>query len=173
MMIQFVQLTEPNLNVLKTLNQWENDPALMGLTHPVQSEAELRKPKNVSINDLANRLTYETIYLIYTDDQLIGEMNYIIDPSHLYKKEPKTAWIGIVIGEHKEQSKGIGYAAMNYLEKQIKTNNIKRIELGVFAFNKRAHRLYQKLGYREIGRIEDFTWWQGKMWPDIRMEKYL
>jgi hypothetical protein len=29
------------------------------------------------------------------------------------------------------------------------------------------------MGYREIGRIDDFTYWQGKMWQDIRMEKYL
>jgi hypothetical protein len=32
---------------------------------------------------------------------------------------------------------------------------------------------YQKAGYREIGRIPDFTYWNDKMWQDIRMEKYL
>jgi hypothetical protein len=35
-----------------------------------------------------------------------------------------------------------------------------------------AHKLYQKAGYVEIGRIPDFTFWQDKMWEDIRMEKY-
>ncbi|WP_342710115.1 GNAT family protein [Lentibacillus persicus] len=48
-----------------------------------------------------------------------------------------------------------------------------RIELGVFEFNKPAYKLYQKLGYREIGRIHQFTYWQGSMWSDIRMEKYV
>lgn len=48
-----------------------------------------------------------------------------------------------------------------------------RIELGVFEFNTNALKLYQKLGYKEINRTEDFTYWNGKMWHDIRMEKYL
>ena len=30
-----------------------------------------------------------------------------------------------------------------------------------------------KMGYKEIGRIDDFTYWDGKMWTDIRMEKIL
>ena len=36
-----------------------------------------------------------------------------------------------------------------------------------------AIQLYQKLGYREFARISNFTYWDGKMWQDIRMEKYL
>ncbi|WP_100402900.1 GNAT family N-acetyltransferase [Bacillus sp. FJAT-42315] len=55
----------------------------------------------------------------------------------------------------------------------VKKQGIKRIELGVFEFNKQAQKLYQKLGYKEIGRIENFTYWQGEMWTDIRMEKYV
>ena len=47
------------------------------------------------------------------------------------------------------------------------------MELGVFEFNTRALKLYQKLGYTEIARIDAFTYWEGKMWQDIRMEKYL
>ena len=62
---------------------------------------------------------------------------------------------------------------MEYLEEQIKLHRLKRIELGVFEFNKPAIRLYEKAGYKEFARIENFTYWQGKMWQDIRMEKYL
>lgn len=62
---------------------------------------------------------------------------------------------------------------MQYLEEQIKEQGIKRIELGVFEFNKPAQSLYQKLGYKEISYIENFTFREGKMWSDIRMEKYL
>jgi len=50
---------------------------------------------------------------------------------------------------------------------------LKRIELDVFEFNTQAIKLYRKLGYKEIARIPDFTYWQGKVWQDIRMEKYL
>jgi RimJ/RimL family protein N-acetyltransferase len=62
---------------------------------------------------------------------------------------------------------------VRYLEDQIREAGCRRIELGVFEFNQRACRLYRKLGYREIGRIDDFTYWKGTMWQDIRMEKYL
>jgi len=62
---------------------------------------------------------------------------------------------------------------MRYLEEQIRDNGLHRIELGVFEFNLPAIKLYQKMGYQEISRIDDFTYWQGKMCQDIRMEKYL
>ena len=83
-----------------------------------------------------------------------------------------TAWISITIGEEIARGKGIGYQALQYLEQEIRKQGLKRIELGVFEFNTAAIKLYQRAGYREIGRIPDFTYWQGKMWQDIRMEKY-
>ena len=58
-------------------------------------------------------------------------------------------------------------------EEEIRKAGCKRIELGVFEFNEPAKKLYQKMGYAEIGRIPNFTFWQGKMWTDIRMEKYI
>lgn len=62
---------------------------------------------------------------------------------------------------------------MQYLEEQIKRHGLKRIELGVFEFNINVRKLYQKLAYLEIGRIDNFTYWQDRMWQDIRMEKYI
>ena len=100
-------------------------------------------------------------------------MDYRVDPGYLYKNEPGTAWIGILIGEAAARGRGIGAPAIQYLEEQIEVQGCRRIELGVFEFNTNAHKLYQKLGYREIARIQDFTYWDGKMWQDIRMEKYV
>ena len=100
-------------------------------------------------------------------------MNYQIDPDFLFKREAGTAWVGIVIGETSARGKGIGTQTMQHLEEQIQAKGLKRIELGVFEFNRSAIKLYKKLGYKEIGRIDDFTYWQGRMWQDIRMEKYL
>jgi RimJ/RimL family protein N-acetyltransferase len=100
-------------------------------------------------------------------------MGYQVDPEHLYKKEPGTAWIGITIGEENGRGKGIGVLALQHLEEQIKVKGLKRMELGVFEFNTNAIKLYKKLGFREFARLEDFTYRDGKMWQDIRMEKYL
>jgi RimJ/RimL family protein N-acetyltransferase len=154
-------------------NRWENDPTLIPLTRPNQNKSELERQRIITLDNLTQRLEDLHIYLIYLDDQLIGEMNYMVDPSHLYNKEPGTAWIGITIGEPEGRGKGVGNVAIQYLEEQIKKVGLKRIELGVFEFNIQAQKLYQKLDYKEIGHIEDFTYWQDKLWSDIRMEKYL
>ncbi|WP_342429768.1 GNAT family N-acetyltransferase [Neobacillus sp. FSL H8-0543] len=173
MKIHFSHLTKPTSTIVDMFNQWENDPALIPLTRPNQNMEDLEHQWEMTLDDLTKRLEHNQTYLIYLDDQLVGEMNYMVDPSHLYKKEQGTAWIGITIGEPEGRGKGIGFVAIQYLEEQIKQQGLKRIELGVFEFNIQAQKLYKKLGYQEIGRIKDFTYWQDKMWNDIRMEKYL
>jgi RimJ/RimL family protein N-acetyltransferase len=173
MNIEFKKLTEPSTHTASAFERWENDPALIALIRPNQDQAALDVRETVTVKDLEERLEHNQIYLIYQDGQLIGSMDFQIDPRHVLKKEAGTAWIGIVIGEEAGRGKGIGVPAIQYLEGQIKAQGLKRIELGVFEFNTHALRLYQKLGYREFARIDDFTYWDGKMWQDIRMEKYL
>ncbi|MDF2855188.1 MAG: family N-acetyltransferase [Neobacillus sp.] len=173
MNIQFIHLTEPNSTIVEAFNRWDNDPTLIPLTRPNRNKEELEHQENITLDELRKRLEHHHIYLIYLDNQLVGEMNYMVDPSHLYKHEQGTAWIGITIGESEGRGKGIGYLAIQYLEEQIKQQGLNRIELGVFEFNTQAQKLYKKLDYKEIGRIKDFTYWQDKMWFDIRMEKYV
>lgn len=173
MEINFIKLINPTPEIAAAFNKWENDPSLTALIRPNPSEEALHKKRSITEEELIKRLEHHHIYLIYFNGQLIGEMDYQIDPKHLHKKEPGTAWIGILIGEETGRSKGIGFQAMQYLEEQIKQHGWKRIELAVFEFNKIGIKLYQKLGYKEFGRINDFTFWQGKMWQDIRMEKYI
>ncbi|GGJ91277.1 hypothetical protein GCM10007063_12370 [Lentibacillus kapialis] len=169
----FIKLTEPTSSVADAFNRWENDATLIPKTRPNKNKSALEHRSIVTLDHLMQRLENHHIYLIYLDEQLIGEMNYMVDPGHLYKKEPGTAWISITIGEPEGRGKGIGYAAIQYLEGQIKAQGFQRIELGVFAFNTQAQKLYQRLGYKEVGRIENFTYWQDRWWSDIRMEKNL
>ncbi|WEG10899.1 GNAT family N-acetyltransferase [Pullulanibacillus sp. KACC 23026] len=172
MSISFKKLIEPDSDLASVISQWENDPSIIPLTRPNQNQEELDHREEVTVEELMKRMEHHQIYLIYLDDQLVGEMNYMVDPSHLYKKETGTAWIGITIGEPVGRGKGVGYKAIQFLENEIKKQGLNRIELGVFEFNQTAHKLYSKMGYKEIGRIDQFTYWQGKMWTDIRMEKY-
>ncbi|MFD1021000.1 GNAT family N-acetyltransferase [Thalassobacillus hwangdonensis] len=173
MKLTFNKLTAPHPEAVEAINRWENDPALIPMTRPHKDEEALNSRAEVTAEEIVERLSNHDIYLIYLDDKLVGEMNYMIDPGHLYKKEPGTAWIGITIGESDGRGKGIGYKAITFLEKEICEQGLKRIELGVFAFNEQAYRLYERMGYEEIGRIKEFTYWDGKMWEDIRMEKLL
>lgn len=171
--IQFQKLIKPNAEIVEYLNKWENDPTLIPLIRPNKDKADLERRQILTIQDLEKRLEHHYTYLISLSNRLIGEMDYQVDPPYLYRKEAGTAWVGIIIGEETGRGKGIGYLALEYLEHELKSQGLKRIELGVFEFNTKAIKLYQRLGYKEIGRINDFTYWKSKMWQDIRMEKYI
>ncbi|MDQ0483976.1 GNAT family N-acetyltransferase [Guptibacillus hwajinpoensis] len=173
MTIDFIQLTKPTSLFVEVMSRWENDESLIPLIRPNQNREELEKRQTITLEGIKERLEYLQIYQIFMNNKLIGEMNYMVDPPHLFKKENGTAWIGITIGEPEARGKGVGSQALGFLEKEIKNQGFHRIELGVFEFNTKAHELYQKLGYKEIARLEDFTYWQGRMWSDIRMEKYI
>ena len=62
---------------------------------------------------------------------------------------------------------------MEFFEKESIKLGLIRAELGTFEFNSRAHAFYKKLGYDEIGRVKNFTYYRNRFWDDIRMEKML
>lgn len=173
MNIDFVKFTKPTAEIAAAFNNWENDPMLIPLIRPNPNAEALLRRDSISVEELDERIIHNHIYLIYLQEQLVGAMDYQIDPVHLHKRVDGTAWIGIIIGEELGRGKGVGAYALQYLEQEIKLQGLKRMELGVFEFNTRALKLYQNLGYTEIVRIDAFTYWEGKMWQDIRMEKYL
>lgn len=173
MTITIQKLTDPTPEIAAVLEGWSNDPALVPFIRPSKDRQALEKKVSVTVETLQERLVHQTIYLITWDDKLVGEMNFMVDPSHLHQKVPDTAWIGILIGDEEARGRGIGTRAMQHLEDEIRDAGLRRIELGVFEFNRGALQLYRKLGYQEIGRIPDFTYWQGRLWEDIRMEKWL
>jgi len=174
MRISFRELIVPTAEIAMHINDWANDREIVHLMRPSFSKEELESKTSVTIETLLKRIAYGyIIYLIYADEQLVGEMNYIVDPPQLMKHESGSAWLGIGIGAAHARGKGIGALAMQYLETQIRVQGLARMELGVFEYNASAIKLYTKIGFREIGRIESFTYWNGKMWTDIRMEKRL
>lgn len=171
--IQLVPLLEASDDIVETFNRWNNDPKIVHLIRPARSEAELTAEQRMTVADLTNRLHTHDIFLIYADDKLVGEVNVMYDANHLYVQEPGSAWLGLVIGEASARGKGVGSEALHLLEERLRRQGTPRIELGVFGFNEAAHHLYKKLGYEEIAHIHAFTYWDGRFWPDIRMEKRL
>lgn len=171
--LEFRKLTQSTEEIAEAFNKWENDPQVAHLIRVHQDQASVDKVITITIKDLDEWLGRKQIYLIYLQGQLVGEVEFQVDPKHLYKKDISTAWIGILIGEEIARGKGIGYRALEYVEREIKALGLQRMELGVFEFNTNAIKLYQRIGYQEIGRIPNFTFWQGRLWADIRMEKLI
>jgi RimJ/RimL family protein N-acetyltransferase len=64
----------------------------------------------------------------------------------------RNAWVGVGIGDPDYRSQGYGTEAMNLLLKfAFRGQNLHRVNLGVFAFNKRAIRCYEKSGFKYEG----------------------
>ena len=83
----------------------------------------------------------------------------------------RNAMIGIFFGEKDCWGKGYGQEAMRLLlDFGFNLLNLHNIMLGVFAFNERAIRSYQSLGFHEIGRRREARWIGGKAYDVIFMD---
>ncbi|QHT46273.1 GNAT family N-acetyltransferase [Bacillus sp. SB49] len=173
MKLEFRKITAFDETMVAAYNRWENDRTISALARPHKNQASFEKERLQTVDTLTKRLEDHEMYAIMLDGVLVGEMNFMIDPEHLFRKEKGSGWIGITIGEAGARGKGIGAKAILFMEEEMKKMGLKRVELGVFEFNESAHRLYSRLGYKEIAREEGFTYYDGRMWADIRMEKPL
>ena len=97
--------------------------------------------------------------LMETKGKIIGEGNMTAgvapiraDGQPLF---PFTGVLGIkVIGEYRRR--GLGTEMMFLLEEEARKLGLRRIYLHVWALNDAARYLYQKVGYREVGRVPDW-----------------
>ncbi len=81
----------------------------------------------------------------------IGELNY-----SGWRKRDQLCEFGIKICEASEQGLGYGQDALyHFIDYLFRTLNLNKIELTSMIDNKRAHNLYRKLGFKEIGIIRD------------------
>jgi RimJ/RimL family protein N-acetyltransferase len=78
--------------------------------------------------------------------------------------------IGIFIGNREYWNKGYGTDAMNTLVRFIFNEmNINKIKLGVYSFNERAKRCYEKCGFKTEGVLRKEIYREGKYHDAIVM----
>jgi ribosomal protein S18 acetylase RimI-like enzyme len=100
--------------------------------------------------ELKNWISYEIdnsnlkILGYFKEDKLIGFLSYKI-----VQKVTKYLWIDEFEIAKDERRKGYGTELLEEVKKIARKENVKRIELNVYDFNKDAIRLYKKLGYTE------------------------
>ncbi len=162
--------------VVARRNKWENDVEIQHFTTPNFKEEPLpyRTLETTYIESIL-RLEESRLYdyLVFDDDELIGECSIMIDPSQLERKTEGSGWVGLVIGEAAARGRGLGREIMEFLEYECRNLGLSRIELGVFEFNKNAIKLYEKMGYKRFVELDNFTFYDGKWYKDIRLEKLL
>ncbi len=170
-LIQFEIMPE---EVLDALYIWENEWTIRHLHHVLKSREEY-ETFLITRDEIALRMlaVASNHLILFEGKNPIGFLSIAVDPDHLYKTIANTCWPGIVIGETAARGKGYGKQTMQWLEEHALNIGCNRIELGVFEHNLPAQRLYQSIGYDRIGSIPEFTWHDGMMHSDIRMEKWL
>lgn len=175
MNIRIERLNPNDWTQLQAVAKWDCDRELYHLVTPIRDkEAALRYPaKEEVLKKYQDPLFSKKIYVIWDDQKPIGHLSIQIDPPHLLKKVKQTSWLGLIIGEREYWGTGAARSAMSLFEQKSVQLQFNRVELGVFEFNDRAQRFYKNLGYREIGRIKNFTYYDGCYWDDVRMEKVL
>lgn len=104
--------------------------------------------------------------ILKSSEMLIGNCSlFNINPVH------RTAEVGIFIGDEKHRGQGYGAEALELLLAYgFKILNLNNIMLKVFAFNQRAIRSYEKVGFRIFGRRSQAYYLNGKYYDVIMME---
>ena len=99
------------------------------------------------------------------EDALIGELSL-----EVVNWTGRDAFVAIGIGETAYWSKGYGTDSMNVLLRFAFTEvNLKRVSLGVFAYNPRAIRSYEKVGFRHEGQLRQLLNKEGRRWNNLYM----
>ena len=99
------------------------------------------------------------------EDKLIGELELDV-----VNWPGRDAFVGLGIGETEYWSKGYGTDVMNVLLRFAFTEiNLRRVSLGVFEYNPRAIRSYEKAGFRHEGRLRSLLNREGRRWDNLFM----
>ena len=138
-------LSPMDVNDAEKYSEWLNDLEItsnLSMYHcniSVQGEKELleklSKEHNYSIIDIGQ-------------NELIGSCGFM-DIDHLNQ----TAEIGIFIGNKNYWNKGYGTEALQLLLDYVfKALNLRNVILKVYSFNENAKRVYEKIGFKIIGK---------------------
>jgi len=160
-------LSPIDVNDAETYTRWLNDLeitenlTLAAAVIPLEGEKEL-------LQKLAAGSTTQQDYAIINaeNDTLIGNAG-LININHLHK----TAEAGIFIGDKSCWGKGFGTEALSLLIDYAYTVlNLHNIFLKTYAFNKRAIRCYEKIGFKKIGEIREAHVYGGKAHNIVLMD---
>jgi RimJ/RimL family protein N-acetyltransferase len=132
--------------------QWEND---LEVALPLGDEAYLLASAEKGRENILEVLKQGWNVFGIVDlatETLIGR-SMLFNINHVDRR----AMFGIMIGEKDFWGQGYGQEATCLtLDYAFNLINLNSVSLGVFAFNKRAIRAYQKAGFKEIGRQRQF-----------------
>lgn len=148
---ELVRLTSENADTIgKSFSRWyRNSEYYRLLDSDFSLMRSSKKIKEYVEEDMEKELSNECFFEIRTldKDQLIGFVGLNdIQWNH------GDCWVGIGIGEKEYWGKGYGTDAMRIALRYVFNElNLHRVSLGVFEYNRRAIRSYEKSGFKMEG----------------------
>jgi RimJ/RimL family protein N-acetyltransferase len=128
--------------------RWDND---LQVAMPLGGEAYTLYPvekERQILRDIIDKQSPVFNIVLTAGDKLIGRCMLLqVDQVN------RTAMLGMAIGEKQHWSRGYGIEATKLLlDYAFNLLNLNSVMIGVFSFNKRAIRCYEKAGFKEIAR---------------------
>ncbi len=118
------------------------------------------------LNSQLSSGAYQFAIVRKSDDKLLG--NCGIEQIHT---PSMNAEVGLFIGDSENREKGYGTQALELLLSYgFFYLNLNNIMLKVFSFNERAIHVYEKVGFKEIGRRRQSYYLNGKHYDDVFMD---
>ena len=158
-------LRGPNWNDLDDLTDYINglvaEGAQITKTEPISREAEAEW-LGQRFSEIENERMIMLVAEVYGKVVAVGEVG------PLTGERGHTGYLGIGVSKEK-RGKGLGESLMRALLKLAKRADLKIVFLDAFATNKAAIGLYEKLGFKEIGRIPKGLLRQGNYIDLVRM----
>jgi diamine N-acetyltransferase len=155
-----IQLRELARQDVPTLNTWRGDPSV--IQHLGSNFLYIAPEIDAKWYDnyLNNRQNAVRLAIVDSDnnDAFIGTVQLIN-----IQAINRNAEFSIMIGDKNYWSKGVGFIATKaIIEHGFKDLNLHRIYLTVLADNKRAIRLYEKIGFQHEGILKQCVFKEGQ-----------
>ena len=164
---ELVRLAAPNPETDAEMEaRWQRDSEFLRL-----ADSDPARPLSVSQNkkDMEARAARDNAFPFIirslADDRPIGFVSlWVHEWAH------REAWMGIGLGDRDYWGKGYGTDAVHIIVRFGFTElNLHRVSLGVFDYNPRAIRAYEKAGFVLEGRTRHDTRREGRFWDSLWM----
>ncbi|MFS0864811.1 GNAT family N-acetyltransferase [Fredinandcohnia sp. 179-A 10B2 NHS] len=107
----------------------------------------------------------DLIIALQENDQVIGDLA-ILDVDH----QQRNGSFRIAITDERYMSKGYGTEALRLIiDYMFNTLNLRRIGINVYAYNSRAIKAYEKLGFVQEGILREELYYDGQYYDNILM----
>ena len=149
----------------ETYCSWLNDPLVSGNIDGAAKVYSLEAEREY-IEKIKKENAHIYAIVLKETDTLIGNIGIEdIDATS------RTATIGMFIGDEENRGKGYGSEALRLACRYAFDRlNMHSLHLWVFSFNERAMNVYKKVGFREVGRMRESYYLDGKYHDSILMD---